>query len=45
MSGNHNDAFNLTQNFDSMVTSLEESNISDSELFLNADAVIDTVPF
>jgi len=28
ISGNHNVAFNLTQSFDSMVTSLEESNIS-----------------
>ncbi|WP_430812483.1 transposase family protein, partial [Carboxylicivirga sp. 1411-1] len=45
ISGNHNDAFNLTQNFDSMVTSLEESNISVGGLFLNADAGFDTVPF
>ncbi len=45
ISGNHNDAFNLTQNFDSMVTSLKASNISVDGLFLNADAGFDTVSF
>ncbi len=38
-------AFILTQNFDSMVTSLEASSISVDGLFLNADAGFDTVSF
>ena len=45
ISGNHNDAFELTKNFDGMVASLEQSNIGVDGLFLNADAGFDTVPF
>jgi len=45
ISGSHNDAFELTKNFDDMVTSLEQANISVNGLFLNADAGFDTVAF
>lgn len=45
IAGNHNDAFELTKNFDGMVTSLQQSNISVEGLFLNADAGFDTIPF
>jgi len=43
--GNLNDAFELTKNFDGMVTSLQQSTISVEGLFLNADAGFDTIPF
>ena len=45
ISGNHNDAFELTKNFDSMVASLKLSNIRVDGLFLNADAGFDTISF
>ena len=45
ISGNHKDALNNTQNFDIMVTSLKEFNISVSGLFLNAVTGFDTVQF
>ena len=45
IAGNHNDAFELTKNFDGMVTSLQQSNICVDGLFLNADAGFDTVTF
>ncbi len=45
ISGNHNDAFNLAQHFDGMVTSLKQSNIHVNGLFLDADAGLDTLQF
>jgi len=45
ISGNHNDAFGLVENFDGMAESLQKSEICIDGLFLNADAGFDTKPF
>jgi len=45
ISENHNDVFELPDNFDSMVTKLNQSAISVDGLFLNADADFDTISF
>ena len=45
ISGNHNDAFNLTDNFEKMIVTLQKSEIRVDSLFLNADAGFDTANF
>jgi len=45
ISGNHNDAFELVENFDDMAESLQKSEIRIDGLFLNADAGFDTEAF
>ena len=45
IAGNHNDAFELVENFDFMTNSLNKSDISVDGLFLNADAGFDTKEF
>jgi transposase len=45
ISGNHNDAYELKENVDQMLQSLEASNIDVDGLFLNADAGFDTTEF
>jgi len=45
IAGNHNDAYELVENFDSMAVSLQKSNIRIDGLFLNADAGFDTKAF
>jgi len=45
IAGNHNDAFELVQNVDSMLDTIESANISTKGLFLNADAGFDTTEF
>ena len=45
ISGNHNDAFELVENFDDMAESLKKSEIRIDGLFLNADAGFDTADF
>ena len=43
--GNHNDAYQLVENFDTMIQAITESNIRTDGLFLNADAGFDTKEF
>lgn len=45
IAGNHNDAFQLEKNFDSMLDTLRESQIPIDGLFLNADAGFDSKEF
>lgn len=45
LSGEHNDAYELTKNFEHMISSLKMSNIRVDGLFLNADAGFDTTEF
>lgn len=45
ISGNHNDAFELVKNVDTMLNDIRLSNISTDGLFLNADAGFDTKEF
>jgi transposase len=45
IAGNHNDAFELTQNVKGMLESLEKSEINTEGLFLNADAGFDSREF
>ena len=45
IAGNHNDAYELEQHAQQMITSLHQVNISTHSLFLNADAGFDTAGF
>lgn len=45
MAGNHNDAYNLEDNADTLLSILEQADISYDGLFLNADAGFDTQNF
>ena len=45
IAGNHNDAYELVENFESMAESLKKSHIPIEGLFLNADAGFDTKAF
>lgn len=45
LSGNHNDAYNLSNNFRSMLSEIHSSGISTDGLFLNADAGFDSEDF
>lgn len=45
IAGNHNDAFELVENFNHMIESLQKSEIRTDGLFLNADAGFDTATF
>ncbi|WP_075603189.1 hypothetical protein [Saccharicrinis aurantiacus] len=45
IAGNHNDAYELVENFENMAQSLKKSNIYIDGLFLNADAGFDTKAF
>ncbi len=45
ISGNHNDAYQLTDTVDKMLDNIQQSNISTDGLFLNADAGFDTKEF
>ena len=45
ISGNHNDAFELEKNVETMLANLNQSKIATDYLFLNADAGFDTADF